>query len=358
MSIKESKNYYQKDELTLKQILIFFYRGKWFFILFLTLVAISTYSYIKTITPSYEASIQYRIPSDLATSQINTAKFGDAAMIPGSEKKLEKKEIFDMFFNKVFSQSFKEHVFRKNGYLERISNKGTDEIAVIYSFLDRVKLNKNLSSDISSYHYMRGSDPEILTDFLNDLLFEAKNSLLKDLKQIEMNLIQKQIKIISSEINRLEQIQKDKLNEQISFLKTELLTAKLAKIDNTDFEKVALIFENAGLSDLMISNKRLSSVFPLWYLYGEDFIEFELEKLITNGESKNYNLISFYADRDSLESFEMNIDNVEVIDITWSITPTSPYEPKKKLIMVIILTIAFLFAIFLWYVLELFRSSK
>jgi len=40
------------------------------------------------------------------------------------------------------------------------------------------------------------------------------------------------------------------------------------------------------------------------------------------------------------------------------LTPTSPIGPKKRLAMVIVLSIAFLFSVFFWYVIEIFRSPK
>ena len=75
MANRPADNYYQQDEVSLKKILIFLYRGKWFFLVVLALVAIITHFYLKTIAPSYEASITYRVPSERSVSVINNLRY-------------------------------------------------------------------------------------------------------------------------------------------------------------------------------------------------------------------------------------------------------------------------------------------
>jgi len=64
------------------------------------------------------------------------------------------------------------------------------------------------------------------------------------------------------------------------------------------------------------------------------------------------------ASKKVLESFNIDLTGIEAADITWSMVPGAPYEPKKRLIMIAVLFIASFVSIFLFYVLEIFRGSK
>ena len=140
MSTDHSENYYQQDEVSLKQILMFLYEGKLFISGFLSIVAIIAYFYLQSINPTYESHILYGNPSDLTVSKVNRAKFYDAKLIPSSVKTLEAEDIYAMVTHKISSTSFKEMVFSKYGYLERLNlnSEGDDIDNEIYGFLDRV----------------------------------------------------------------------------------------------------------------------------------------------------------------------------------------------------------------------------
>jgi LPS O-antigen subunit length determinant protein (WzzB/FepE family) len=362
MSTEESTNYYQKDELTLKQILIFLYSGKWFFIVIMMLTAFSTYSYIKTITPIFEANIQYRVPSEIIVSKINKARFDDNSLIKESSRKLSAQEIFEMFSHHIFSSSFREKVFREKGYMKRVGFNESQDLSDIYSFVNGVKIDKSSSSSTSSYLYFRGANPSILSNFLNDLILEANKATFKDLKQIEANLIETQVKVLSTEINRREKIEKDKINLKIDQLKTHLSVAKKAKMNDMELEKISVVFENLPVNihekDFLYNASEVSSTFPLWYLFGEDFINLEIEQLISINDPTNSKILSLKAAVESINSFDINLGGFEVVDITWSILPRSPEEPKKKLILAVLMSLSFLLSIFIWYVLAIFRSKK
>ena len=356
MSTSVPENYYQHDETSLKQILIFLYRGKWFFTGFLSIVAIITYFYLNTISPSYESYVTYRVPDDLTVSKINQSKFQGAKIIPSSDKVIKANEIFDMFNHKVFSTSFRERVFRKYNYLEIINSKGTNELNIVYSFLDKVRQDKMLSNNDSSYIFMRGTNPIILTNFLNDLIFEANITTLDDLKQIEYNQINKKISSLTREVKREEKILEDKRLTKINEFNKELLTARLAKIDDIDLDKLAVVYNNNDLSKV---RPNMPTVYPLWYFYGEEFIEKELEQLKDGENLNNDLLIDLNASIELLKSYEPILDDdLNAVDISWSLVPTATIGPKKRLTMIITLTISFFFSIFFWYVIELFRSPK
>ena len=123
-----------------------------------------------------------------------------------------------------------------------------------------------------------------------------------------------------------------------------------------------LLFDNYMLEErddgYWFERESRSEVFPLWYFYGEKFIEQEIDKLLFNVNISNQNLIKLNASRKVLESFKIDLSGIEAADITWSVVPSDPFEPKKRLIMIAVLFIVFLISIFLFYVLEIFRGSK
>lgn len=103
----------------------------------------------------------------------------------------------------------------------------------------------------------------------------------------------------------------------------------------------------------------MSKIFPLWYLLGEDFITRELQQLKSESVINTTSLIEMNALISYLESYKYTIDsNVSAVDISWSMIPTTPVGPNKRLSMVIVLSIAFLFSVFFYYVFEIFRSPK
>ena len=360
MSTDHSENYYQQDEVSLKQILMFLYEGKLFISGFLSIVAIIAYFYLQSINPTYESHILYGNPSDLTVSKVNRAKFYDAKLIPSSVKTLEAEDIYAMVTHKISSTSFKEMVFSKYGYLERLNlnSEGDDIDNEIYGFLDRVRKDESSSTDSLTYIFMRGKDPLILTSFLNDLFYEADKDTLNDLKEIELNQINKKILSLSQEIAREEIVLKNLREEKIKRFNIELATAKAAKIDDIDLEKISVMYENTNLSTIE-NTSGISTIFPLWYLLGEDFIERELQQLTNEVAPNSTGLIQLNALLGFLKSYKYTIDNtISAADISWSLTPTSPIGPKKRLAMVIVLSIAFLFSVFFWYVIEIFRSPK
>jgi LPS O-antigen subunit length determinant protein (WzzB/FepE family) len=358
MTTKESIKYYQRDELSLKQILIFLYSGKWFFILVMLVSAFATYSYVQKINPTFEATIKYREPSQIVVSKINFAKFNDESVVSGL-REISAQEIFEMFNHKVSSYSFREKVFREKGYKDRANIKSGD-FSDIYSFIGGVTLDRQSSSNSSSVFYFKGSEPSILSDYLNDLIFEANRSVLEDLKQIEMNIVLKKIESITSSINRLQSIEIEKNNQMIMLLEKELTIADSIKNENANFKIVENLIENTGLFGVQkdaVFNSPLGQSFPYWYFFGADFIELEIEKLELAGEVKGKQLIEYETLLDTLEAFDFNIDGINSVDIIWSLIPNSPIEPKKKLIMAVLLSISLLFSIFIWYVVTIFRLS-
>ncbi len=178
------------------------------------------------------------------------------------------------------------------------------------------------------------------------------------LKEIEFNQINKKIASLSQEILREKNILKGLKEEKIKRFNIELLTAKAAKIDDIDFEKISVMYENINLLNIE-KTSGVSKIFPLWYLLGEDFITRELQQLKSESVINTTSLIEMNALISYLESYKYTIDsNVSAVDISWSMIPTTPVGPNKRLSMVIVLSIAFLFSVFFYYVFEIFRSPK
>jgi LPS O-antigen subunit length determinant protein (WzzB/FepE family) len=352
-------NYYHHDEVSLKEILMFLYRGKFFFIVFLFISALTALYYINSITPSYEAKIKYRFPSELSTSGINRHRFNDDLLIPELDQSYTSEDLYKIFHQKVFSSSFRKSVFEKYGYPARLNLSLENNSSEIFGFTNNIQRDDD-STDRYSSIYMRGSDPQILSDFLNDLAYEANESVLDDLMAIENNIVQRKIDTMNQQIQRLEEFERKKLMYRIDQLKKHSFIAKQGKMNDIKLEKVSVVFDNFSelIPDKGATFPFISSTFPVWYLFGEDFIKLEIEQLMSQNDPSTKQIIDLKVSVNSLNDFDPNIEGIEVADITWSMVNYSPISPKRNLIMIIALSLSFLFSVFIWYVIEIFRYPK
>lgn len=358
MSNKDTQLSYHEDELSLRQILIFLYSGKLFFGIFLFFTALVSYYYVNTISPTYKTQIEFHAPGDVIVSRLKKAFFNDDSLIKIDRNLFSSQYVFEAFDKKVNSHSFRKSVFDQYNYSERLG-LNSDDLDSIYSFIDRVKKNTKNSKKLSTLLYMQGPKPKILSDFLNDLVSSAHSSLISDFEEIELNYVTTKIDEIKMKQNReIDFLNKFHLNE-IKALNSQLFLAKSLEDKDTDLEKVSLVFHNESLLKTpMMSSSSRSMVFPLWYLYGQKFIENEIQRssAITDFRTEEY--IQLDSALKSLESFKIDLKDIDLVDISWSLTPNDPISPKKRLTMIIVLFIAFLLSIFLWYVIVLFKPSK
>jgi LPS O-antigen subunit length determinant protein (WzzB/FepE family) len=306
------QNYYQEDEIDLKQLFRSLADRKWFIFGFIGLVTALAIAYALSIPPTYKASISFLSPSTSSVLQLNKIKIT-------SETSETSETIYRKFLNKAMSSQFQRKIFDENDYLAKL-NPENKPIKNLDSFIGgftksiTIESNKEKKGEKSNYEKpitisLEGGDSAIISNFLNDLANTADTETVSEF----LNIIQQKIDIRLEEIgkqrglllsrtkqDRLSKIERIKIedgqkineiNDQIDRLrvkakqdrlnKIQVLTdsSKMAKslgiIDN-NFKKISNSKEaNTQLSIDVGNNQKL----PKWYLYGESALLEEINIL-------------------------------------------------------------------------------
>jgi LPS O-antigen subunit length determinant protein (WzzB/FepE family) len=93
-------------------------------------------------------------------------------------------------------------------------------------------------------------------------------------------------------------------------------------------------------------------------MYGEQALQQEIEKLIDEKKINNEKIIRLNAEKNVLSSIRLKFDGIDVVDISWSVVPEGPIEPKKRLIVSIAFFIALIISIFIAYLVNVVRSDN
>ncbi len=349
--------YDQEDEILLKHALLFLFNSKWIILGITSLITTISIVYVMSITPIYEASLSVYPPSDLSISKINNNRFEEKGAVPESEINYSKKSIYEMFLYKVSSNSFIEQVFVSNNYSEKL--KLNNEVGNLYAsnFSEKIKLHKPQDSskarkDLTTI-LLEGADPLIISSFLNDLVKSALLETKEDIKTIEQISIQKQIDVIDAELV----IERDLINKlrlkKVNDLKKELNIAKSLNRKNTNFSQINNISSNT-----LKSHPADSKILPTWYMYGEEALIQELDKLLLENENINVQIITLEAKRKLLTSYNPAFDDIELVGIVWSSPPAGPILPKKRLIVIVMFLISLIVSIFVAYIVSVVRENK
>jgi LPS O-antigen subunit length determinant protein (WzzB/FepE family) len=307
------QNYYQEDEIDLKQLFRSLADRKWFIFGFTGLVTALAIAYALLIPPTYKASTSFLSPSTSSVLQLNKIKLT-------SETSETSETIYRKFLNKVMSSQFQRKIFDENDYLAKLNleNKPIENLEDFFAeFSKSINLETNkVQKNVEKLNYekpvvisLEGNDSTVISNFLNDLANTADTETVSEF----LNIIQQKIDIRLEEIgkqrglllsrtkqDRLSKIERIKIedgqkineiNDQIDRLrvkakqdrlnKIQVLTdsSKMAKslgiIDN-NFKKISNSKEaNTQLSIDVGNNQKL----PKWYLYGESALLEEINIL-------------------------------------------------------------------------------
>ena len=307
------QNYYQEDEIDLKQLFRSLADRKWFIFGFTGLVTALAIAYALSIPPTYKASTSFLSPSTSSVLQLNKIKLT-------SETSETSETIYRKFLNKVMSSQFQRKIFDENDYLAKLNpeNKPIKNLEDFFAeFSKSINLETNkVQKNVEKLNYekpvvisLEGNDSTVISNFLNDLANTADTETVSEF----LNIIQQKIDIRLEEIgkqrglllsrtkqDRLSKIERIKIedgqkineiNDQIDRLrvkakqdrlnKIQVLTdsSKMAKslgiIDN-NFKKISNSKEaNTQLSIDVGNNQKL----PKWYLYGESALLEEINIL-------------------------------------------------------------------------------
>jgi len=307
------QNYYQEDEIDLKQLFRSLADRKWFIFGFTGLITTLAIAYALSIPPTYKASISFLSPSESSVIQLNKIKLT-------SETSETSETIYRKFLNKVMSNQFQRKIFDENNYLTKL-NPDNDPIENLEDyfaeFTETINLETNkVQKNVEKLNYekptnisIEGTDAKVIASFLNDL----SNSADKETVNEFLNIIQQKIDIRLEEINKqkglllsrakqdrmakierikIEDNQKiNEISDQIERLRVKAKKDRLNKIqvlsDAADMANALNITENnfkkinnTNESTLTVSvgdNQKL----PKWYLYGENALLQEIG-ILTN----------------------------------------------------------------------------
>jgi LPS O-antigen subunit length determinant protein (WzzB/FepE family) len=355
-------SYFQQDEVSLKEVLLFLYQGKWIILGVTSLITVISITYVLSVTPIYQAIASISPGSDLSISKINGGRFRNEDILPSSKDDILKQDIYDMFIHKVFSTSFKEQVFVSNDYLEKLDPQTKEVISnfSIPNFVRQVKefddKNAKKNKDLTILS-LKGEDPLIISNYLNDLLETANFVTLSDIASIEQKKINSKIKAIEGELSIELLSGQDGRLYKINRLREELKIAKLLNNNEFSFAQITSIQNNSNNNNNN-KNKPLLESLPTWYMYGEQALQQELEKLIDEKKINNEKIIRLNAEKNVLSSIRLKFDGIDVVDISWSVVPEGPIEPKKRLIVSIAFFIALIISIFIAYLVNVVRSDN
>jgi len=336
--------YYQEDEIDLKQLFRSLADRKWFIFGFTSFITVLAIAYSLSIPPTYSSSISFLSPGESSVIQLNKTK-----LISETSETIYRK-----FLNNLISSKSQSETFIKNKYLDRLNFNNeliADMNSYIGGFTQSIQIEsvvKSKKEEVNSYEKpivvtMEGNNPEIISDFLNDLsitankktvdefltiikqkisirldeiskqrgllLSSAKNERLSKIERIKIEDSQKINEIndqidrlrIKSKKDRLEKIKRIenenklkvvKLYDQINSLRIKAKKDRLNKIQKLNDS--VLIADNLGIIDnnfkkidsdrgsdssITIEIDKGSQKFPKWYLYGKKALSKEIDIL-------------------------------------------------------------------------------
>ena len=92
-------------------------------------------------------------------------------------------------------------------------------------------------------------------------------------------------------------------------------------------------------------------------MYGEKGLIHELDKALLENENINSRTIDLEAKRKILTSYIPTFNDIELVGIVWSVPPTGPILPKKRLIVIVMFLISLIVSIFIAYIVSAWRKK-
>ena len=274
---------YQEDEIDLKQLFRSLADRKWFIFGFTSFITVLAVAYAVSIPPTYKANISFLSPNQSSVLQLNKTKLSSETS----------ETIYRQFLNNLISSKSQNETFVKNNYLNRL-NFNNELIAdinrYIGSFTQSIQIESVVKSKkevvVSSYEKpivvtMEGNNPEIISDFLNDLSVTANKktideflAIIKQKINIRLDEIseQRELLLTSAKNNRLSKIERMKIedsqkineiNDQIDRLRIKSRKDRLEKIkriENDDQLKIAKLNDQIELLRVKTKNNRLDNI--------------------------------------------------------------------------------------------------
>ena len=339
--------YDQEDEILLKHALLFLFNSKWIILGITSLITSISIVYVMSITPIYEAVVSVYPPSSLSVSKINNARFKHPDILPTLAEDFSKEDIYEMVLYKLFSNSFKEKVFTSNNYLNNENGNSST-----LDFVKKVK-NKGISDNKTTTFLFMGKNPLIMSNFLNDLTRVALFDTLQDIKVMEQKKIDSRLSYLKTELSIEKRNIKEIRSEKIKQLQKELKIAVSLKNKEFNFSQINQISGNTLKSD-----PSQTKAVPIWYMYGEQALRQELDKLTSDKTVNNSRIDTLESQKAELTSVDFSdFSDIEVAGVHRSEVPKGPISPKKRLIVIVMFSISLIISIFIAYLVRILREK-
>ncbi len=352
------QNYYQEDEIDLKQLFRSLADRKWLIFGFTGFVTVLAIAYALSIPPTYKANISFLSPSQSSVLQLNKIKLT-------SETSETSETIYRKFLNKVMSSQFQRKIFDENNYLAKLNpeNKPIENIdSFVNGFTKSVTLesSKAKKGETSNYEKpieitLEGGKPAVISSFLNDLASTADTEVVDEFLSIIQQKIAIRLEEISKKIELLKQHDEKSKKVKIQELSYALELATELGVKENNFSG----FGNSNNSSTLQIDISSGKSLPKWYLFGEKALAKEIQLLEKNQYRFVPEISKLEIEMIRLKSFKVSNVGINAMQLNQhAYAPESAIKPKKKLIVAVAFIAGFILSIFLVFIMNAFRKEE
>jgi len=354
------QNYYQEDEIDLKQLFRTLADRKWFIFGFTGLITALAIAYALSIPPTYKASISFLSPSQSSVLQLNKIKLT-------SETSETSETIYRKFLNKVMSSQFQRKIFDENDYLSKLNpeNKPIKNLENFFAgFSKSINLETNKAQkNVEKLNYERpinisleGNDAHVISNFLNDLANTADTETVNEFSNIIQQKIDIRLEEISRQISLLKQHEDKNRKNKIQELSYALEMATELGIKGNNFSGLSNSSSSSTSLKIDLSN---GESLPKWYLFGENALRKEITILKQNTHQFIPKIATLEIEEIRLKAFTVSSIGINTMQINqYAYAPETPIKPKKKLIVAVAFIAGFILSIFLVFIMNAFRKEE
>ena len=352
---------YQTDEIDLRKLFNSLVARKLLIFGLTAFVTLLAIIYSSNLTPIYKSNALFTSPDKSSMIHINKLQF----------IKESKDSVFSSFLTNLSSKEFQAKVFLDGGYLALFNpeNNPIDSvpdfiantlksIAISRPSVTQKDLNLGFLNEMPYSISMEGSNPELISRYLNELIDRADEKVINDLiknsnQQVDFRLSE----ILLERKSLLLEAKQKRLNE-IAVLKDAATIAKSLGIIDNNFNQIGEENINNNFIIAIGDNQTL----PDWYLYGETAITERVNVLTTRESDEPFipQLIKLETEKIELESAEMqdmsNANSTQLNKI--AINPNSPIKPNKTMIVMLAFIGSFMVSIFLALVMGALKPDE
>ena len=160
-------------------------RQKWLIVTSTSIITLLVVLYLLTLKPLFIVSASVISPNAISIVKLNGY----------SLEEIEREEVFRTFLNKSLTSELQIKVFKENNFLSRLNplDEPIEDLnAYMKNFTQTIELlspeqNKSSLNEAPHIYSVRGSNPELIVDFLDNLISPDRSANKKDGDIIEFN---------------------------------------------------------------------------------------------------------------------------------------------------------------------------